>query len=141
MILIEQLLTTKGRDIWSISPDATALEAIRLMEEKQVGALPVMEDGKLLGIISERDYVRRVVLKGIADTTPVRSIMTSKVRYAEPGQTVSHCMALMTEKRVRHLPVMSEGKMLGMISIGDLVKAMIVHQQHTIEELERYITG
>lgn len=141
MILIEQLLDTKGRDIWSISPDDTALEAIRLMEEKQVGALTVMEGEKLLGIISERDYVRRVVLKGVAETTPVKSIMTSKVRYAEPGQTVSHCMALMTEKRVRHLPVMSEGKMLGMISIGDLVKAMIVHQQHTIEELERYITG
>lgn len=141
MILIEQLLNNKGSDVWSISPDASAFDAIRLMEEKQVGALPVMEDGKLLGIISERDYVRRIVLKGIPETTPVTMIMTSKVRYAQPGQTVSHCMALMTEKRVRHLPVMSEGNILGMISIGDLVKAMIAHQQHTIEELERYITG
>jgi CBS domain-containing protein len=141
MILIQQLLDTKGREIWSISPEASALDAIRLMEEKQVGALPVMKDGELEGIISERDYVRRVVLKGLPQSTPVRDIMTARVRYAEPGQTLNHCMTLMTEKRVRHLPVMSDGKMLGMISIGDLVKAMIVHQQNTIEELERYITG
>jgi CBS domain-containing protein len=141
MILIEQLLDNKGREIWSISPDESALDAIRLMESKQVGALPVIKDGKLEGIISERDYVRRVVLKGLPESTPVKQVMTQRVRYAEPGQTLNHCMALMTEKRVRHLPVISEGKILGMISIGDLVKAMIVYQQHTIEELERYITG
>jgi CBS domain-containing protein len=141
MILLQRILDTKSREIWSISPNHSALDAIRLMEEKQVGALPVLENGSLVGIISERDYVRRVVLKGCPETTPVKEIMTSKVRYAEPDQTVSHCMALMTEKRVRHLPVMSEGKILGMISIGDLVKAVIVDQQHTIEELERYITG
>jgi CBS domain-containing protein len=141
MILIEQLLEAKGKEIWSVSPDDSALDAIRLMAEKQVGALPVMDGEKLAGIFSERDYARRVVLEGRSDSTPVHQVMTTRVRYAEPNQTINHCMALMTNKRIRHLPVLKDGKMLGIISIGDLVNALIDHQQHTIEELERYITG
>lgn len=141
MIKIDQLLDNKGRDIWSVPPEATVLDAIKMMAEKGAGALMVMEKGKLRGIFSERDYARRVLLQGRSEDTPVSEVMTSKVAYARPDQSVRQCLALMTEKRFRHLPVMNGDTLLGVISIGDLVKSVIEEQQHTIEELERYITG
>lgn len=138
---IEQLLQSKGGDVYCVHPDESVISAIRLMADKGIGAVPVIKNGKLLGIFSERDYARRIVLTGRAEITPVYRVMTTPVRYAEPGQTIEHCMALMTEKRLRHLPVLEDGQLRGIISIGDLVKAVIQDQQHTIEELERYITG
>lgn len=138
---IEQLLQSKGDHVHCVHPDDSVIAVVRLMAEKSIGAVPVVENGKLLGIFSERDYARRIVLTGRADITPVYRVMTSPVRYVEPGQTIEHCMALMTEKRMRHLPVLEDGQLRGIISIGDLVKAVIQDQQHTIEELERYITG
>ncbi len=142
MNTIHQLLSTKGNTVWSIHPEATVLDAIRLMAEKQVGALLVIDDDKPVGMISERDYARQVILKGRAsNTTPVSDIMTKRVTYVPIEQTVQHGLALMTEKRIRHLPVMEDGKVVGVISIGDLVKTIITEQQLTIEELERYIAG
>lgn len=142
MNTIHQLLSAKGDTVFSIHPDATVLDAIRLMAEKQIGALLVMEGEKLVGMISERDYARQVILKGRAsDTTPVRDIMTDRVIYAPIEQTVQKCLSIMTEKRIRHLPVMDDGKVVGVVSLGDLVKTIIVEQQLTIEELERYIAG
>ncbi len=115
---------------------------MKLMAEKEVGALMVMEGAKLVGIISERDYARKVILQGRSSrTTQVKEIMTTRVVYAQPEQHIEECMALMTEKRVRHLPVMEEGQLLGVISIGDLVKSIIAEQKFIIEQLERYING
>lgn len=142
MKTIGHLLDAKGRDIWSVSPDASVLEAIELMAEKEVGALVVMEDARPVGIVSERDYARKVILKGRSSKAcRVAEIMTARVIYAEPGQSVEECMALMTERRVRHLPVMDEGRLVGVISIGDLVKAIIAEQKFIIEQLEQYISG
>lgn len=142
MNTLHQLLSAKGDDVFSINPDATVLDAIKLMAEKQIGALLVMEGDKLVGMISERDYARQVILKGRAsNTTPVRDIMTPRVIYAPAEQTVQKSLSIMTEKRIRHLPVMEDGKVIGVISLGDLVKTIITEQQLTIEELERYIAG
>ncbi len=137
-----ELLDNKGHDIWSISPERSVYEAIEMMAAREVGALMVMEGDRVVGVISERDYARKVIIKGRSSRkTRVSDVMTSRVVYAQPGQTVGECMALMTDKRVRHLPVMDQGRLLGVISIGDLVKAIIAEQQFTIEQLERYISG
>lgn len=141
MKLVKQILDSKGRDIWFIHPDDSVLELIKLMAEKEVGALPVMEDRRLVGIVSERDYARKVILKGRSSKqTPVKDIMTTNVLCAQPEQTVEECMALMTEKRVRHLPVVEAERVVGMLSIGDLVKVIIADQRYMIEQLEHYIT-
>jgi len=142
MNTINQLLSAKGNEIWSIHPDATVYDAIHLMAEKKIGALLVMEANKLVGVISERDYARQVILKGRAsDSTAVSEIMTSRVIYAPPEQTIEQSLALMTEKRVRHLPIVDQDRVVGVISMGDLVKAIIAEQRLTIEQLERYIAG
>ena len=142
MKTVEQILDAKGSDIWSIAPDASVLEAIRLMAEKEVGALLVMAGEKPVGIVSERDYARKVILKGrSSQETPIKDIMTTNVVCASPGQSIEECMALMTAKRIRHLPIMDGERLCGMLSIGDLVKAVIAEQKLVIKELERYISG
>ena len=139
---VSDVLKVKGTDVWSIGPDASVLEAIKLMTEKQVRALVVLDGKKVVGIISETDYMRKVVLEGRrSEDTQVRTIMTSRVAYAQPDQPINECMIVMTEKRIRHLPVMDDSKLIGMISIGDVVKSIIDDQQYTIGLLERYITG
>jgi CBS domain-containing protein len=142
MNTVNQLLHGKGHDIWSIGPDDSVYDAIHLMAEKGIGALVVLQDESPVGIISERDYARQVILKDRSSReTLVKEIMSDKVVYADPHQTVDECLAVMTEKRIRHLPVMDGGKMLGLISMGDLVKVIIAEQKLTIDQLERYITG
>jgi len=142
MKLVQHLLDNKGRDIISISPDASVLDAIKLMADKGIGALVVIDGGDLKGIVTERDYARKVIIKGRAsDTTPVADIMTVEVITASSQQTVNECMAMMTSKKCRHLPVVDDGELVGMISIGDLVQAIIADQQEEIEQLEHYISG
>ena len=142
MKTIKRLLEAKGYDIWSIAPDASVYEAIKLMSDKNVGALLVLESGKLIGVISERDCTRRVILNGRAPKdTKVREVMTSDVIYILPDQTVEECMALMTAKRVRHLPVLADDQLIGIVSIGDLVKDIISEQEFMIQQLEHYIKG
>ncbi len=142
MLNVEQILRNKGRQFWFIAPDAMVYDALALMAEKDVGALLVIEDGNLVGIISERDYARKVILTGKSSLrTPVRDIMTEQVTTVRPDTTVEQCMAVVTEQRIRHLPVMSEGAVLGVVSIGDLVKATIESKDFTIQQLEGYITG
>jgi CBS domain-containing protein len=139
---VSAILTHKGSAVWSIAPNATVFDAIQLMADKNVGALPVLENGKLVGIISERDYTRKVILKGKSSKeTPVRDIMTLELVTAHPGDSISQCMQVMTEKRVRHLPVMEGVEMVGLVSIGDLVRRIISAQTATIDNLEKYITG
>ena len=141
MANVKQLLQAKGHDIWSVGPEDSVYDAIELMANKGVGALVVMEGDSLVGVLSERDYARKVELQGRSSRgTKIKEIMTSRVVYARPEQTVEECMALMTDKRIRHLPVMDGDEMLGVISIGDLVKAIIEEQQHVIEQLEQYIS-
>lgn len=140
MTLVSHLLDRKGRALFSIEPEAPVLEAIRMMAERHVGALLVMRGSELAGILSERDYARKVVLLGRSSAeTPVRQIMTSSVITVSPDNSVQDCMRLMTEHHIRHLPVIEGGRIVGMISIGDLVKAVIEDQQQTIEQLESYI--
>lgn len=142
MTRVKDILDVKGREIWSIGPDASVYDAMKHMADKGVGSLMVMESGKLIGLISERDYARKVILKGRSSrTTQVREIMTADVLYAQPEQNIEECMALMTEKRVRHLPVIEQDRLVGVISIGDLVKSIITEQKFVIEQLERYIKG
>ena len=139
---ILQVLDSKGRDIWSITPDDSVLHAIKVMAKRGVGALLVMQDDDLVGIVSERDYARRVILEGKSSKkTAVSEIMSANVSCIRPDQTVEEAMALMTDKRIRHLPVVEDGSVVGVISIGDLVKSIIADQQSTIDELQRYITG
>lgn len=139
---VSDLLENKGNEVWSIGPDVFVYDAIKLMAEKGVGALMVMDDSKVVGIISERDYARKVILMGHSSReTQIKDIMTTRVVYARPDQTVEECMALMTEKHIRHLPIMEGEQLIGVISIGDLVKAIIAEQQFTIEQLEKYISG
>jgi CBS domain-containing protein len=136
------ILSHKGSAVWSIAPNEMVFEAIKLMADKNVGALPVLETGELVGIISERDYTRKVILKGKSSKdTPVRDIMTQEPVTVHTSDTVSECMQLMTEKRVRHLPVMDGTKIVGLVSIGDLVRRIISAQTATIDNLEKYITG
>jgi CBS domain-containing protein len=142
MIKIGQLLSAKGHDAWSISPDAPVFDALELMAEKDIGALLVLENEKLVGIISERDYARKVILKGKSSiNTPVREIMTSEVITIQKEQTIENCMELMTNHRIRHLPVYEGNNLIGVISIGDVVKTIISQQEFLIEQMEQYITG
>ncbi len=139
---VKDILEVKGRNVWSIEPGASVYDAMKLMADKGVGALMVMEGAKVAGVISERDYARKVILEGRSSrTTQVREIMTGHVLYAEPEQNIEECMALMTGKHIRHLPVMEEGRLVGVISIGDLVKSIISEQKFIIEQLERFISG
>ncbi|HKA32792.1 MAG TPA: CBS domain-containing protein [Candidatus Binatia bacterium] len=139
---VSDILSTKGRNVWSIAPGDSVFDAMKLMAEKGVGALIVREDERVVGVISERDYARKVILEGRSSpTTEVREIMTAHVLYAGLEQTIEECMAVMTDKRVRHLPVLEQGRLIGVISIGDLVKAIISEQQFRIEQLEQYIKG
>jgi CBS domain-containing protein len=142
MQTVDQLLQAKGNQIFSVAPHESVLRAIEIMATRYVGALLVMNEGSLLGIISERDYARKVILKNRSShDTPVSDIMTSPAISVTPEDTVHHCMELMTEKRFRHLPVMKAGRVVGMLSIGDLVKAVIQDQTEHIQQLERYIAG
>ena len=142
MKTVRQLLQSKGNDIWSVSPGTSVLDALKLMAEKNIGALLVLESGRLVGIFSERDYARKVILRGKASrSTRVREIMSRKVVYVRPEQGTEECMGIMTQKRIRHLPVMEGGDLAGMISIGDVVKSIISEQEFTIRQLERYISG
>jgi CBS domain-containing protein len=142
MAKVKDILALKGQSVWSVALDASVYDAMKLMAEKGIGALMVMQGEKLVGIISERDYARKVILQGRSSrTTQVREIMTSHVLYAQPEQNIEECMAVMTDKRVRHLPVFDEGRLLGVISIGDLVKSIITEQKFMIEQLEKYISG
>jgi CBS domain-containing protein len=139
---VAQLLEDKGSDVWTIRPDASVFEAIEMMAEKGIGALVVMEGNTIVGLVSERDYARSVVLKGRASrATPIREIMARRVICARPTQSIKECMALMTDKRVRHLPVVDGDRLCGLVSIGDLVKAIIIEQQFIIEQLEHYISS
>jgi CBS domain-containing protein len=143
MLRVKHLLARKGRDIWSVDSDEPVLEAIQIMADRHVGALPVLREGQLVGVISERDYARKVTLLGRSSAeTPVWQIMSSPVIMVGPEDAVRRCMELMTERRIRHLPVVDEsGAMIGMISIGDLVRGVIEEQQETIEQLEKFIAG
>jgi CBS domain-containing protein len=142
MKLVKHLLDSKGHDVLSIAPGDSVLDAIKLMAEKGIGALIVMDGGALAGIVTERDYARKVILKGrSSDETPVKDIMTSGARTTTVDQTVDSCMNMMTDKRIRHLPVIDGDNVIGMVSIGDLVKAIIADQKEEIEQLEQYITG
>jgi CBS domain-containing protein len=139
---VRDILQAKAPDVWSIGPDALVYDAMKLMADKAIGALLVMDGNKLVGIISERDYARKIILQGRSShSTQVREIMTSRVVYTEPERNIDECMALMTDKRIRHLPVLESGAVSGVISIGDLVKAIIAEQKFIIEQLERYITS
>lgn len=138
----EILKSKPDHAVYTIASTATVLDAVTLMARKGIGALLVMDHEKIVGIVTERDYARKVILLGRASKeTPVRVIMTSEVMYVCPGHTSEECMALMTENRVRHLPVMDDGRLVGLLSIGDLVKDIISEQRFTIEQLEHYIRG
>jgi len=142
MITVRDILHGKENQIWSVSPDSTVFDALKLMAEKNVGALLVLDGKKIAGMFSERDYARKVILKGKASKkTSVEEIMTSEVTTVRPGQSVEECMALMTDKRIRHLPVLEGNKLAGLISIGDVVKAIISDREFIIKQLENYITG
>jgi len=140
MATVKQILEGKGYQVWTITADQTVYNALRLMGEKEIGALAVVEGGTLVGILSERDYARKVVLQGkTSRETLIREIMTSPAISIRPDQSVAECMTLMTDRRVRHLPVLDNSKLIGMISLGDLVKSVIDEQQFTIQQLEGYI--
>ena len=142
MLRVRYLLAFKPKSVWTIGSEAPVLEAIQLMADKHIGALPVLRGEELIGIVSERDYARKVILLGRSSSdTPVWQIMTSEVVTVSPDEAVHRCMEIMTERRIRHLPVVDKDKLIGIISIGDLVKAVIEEQAQTITQLERYIAG
>ena len=142
MATVEKLLQVKGNKTWTITPQATVYAAVQLMSDKNVGALMVMEARKPVGIFTERDYARKLILKGkSSQTTTVRELMTVEVLYVEPRNSIEDCMQLMTNKRVRHLPVLAEGELIGIVTIGDVVKQIISDQESTIAQLEKYIQG
>jgi CBS domain-containing protein len=142
METVRHMRKAKGHGVWTVAPDSTVYDALTIMADKDVGALLVVENGEVVGIISERDYARSVVLKGKSSKeTLVRDIMTARVVYVRPDNTIDECMALMTHKRIRHLPVMEGNRLAGVISIGDVVKTIISEQQFRIEQLENYIMG
>jgi len=142
MIAVRDILQRKGNQVWSVAPDSTVYDALMLMAEQNVGALLVLDGEKIVGIFSERDYARKIILKGKASKeTSVEEIMTSEVTTVHPAQFVEECMALMTDKRIRHLPVLEGEKLAGLISIGDVVKAIISDREFIIKQLESYITG
>ncbi len=139
---VSAILARKGSDLWFIAPTKTVYEAIKLMSEKGVGALPVMQDGRLVGMVTERDYTRKVMLRGKSSReTPVLEIMTDTLVSANPADSVGECMETMTERRIRHLPVVQDGQLIGIVSIGDLVKWIISAQDATIDQLTKYVFG
>lgn len=142
MHTVREILEKKGKEVWTINPDTMVVQALSIMAERNIGALLVMDAQGVAGIFSERDYARKVALKGkSSDDTAVREVMSTEVITIQPGQSVRDCMQLMTERHIRHLPVEEGGSVQGMISIGDVVKAIISEQQTTIRHLEQYITG
>lgn len=142
MLRVKHLLARKGNDVWSVDAEEPVLEAIQIMADRHVGALPVLSNDALVGVISERDYARKVVLLGRSSAeTPVWEIMSAPVVTVTPEHGVRECMQIVTDRRIRHLPVVEDGRMVGVISIGDLVRAVIEEQQETIQQLERFISG
>ena len=142
METVNLILQSKGTAVWSVAPHTSVYEALELMAQKDIGAVLVMDGDRLAGIFSERDYARKLALQGrSSQETPVREVMTSEVYTVRPGQSTDECMALMTDRHVRHLPVVDQGKVIGVISIGDVVKAIISKQEFHIEQLENYIYG
>jgi CBS domain-containing protein len=140
MKTVQQLLESKRYSVVSVTPSTTVLDALKVMADKEIGAVIVIDDGHLVGIFSERDYARKVVLQGKSSKdTPVREIMTEKVVCVRPEQTIEDCMGLMTDKRIRHLPVLEHKKVIGVISIGDVVKEMLSEKEFVIKQLESYI--
>ena len=141
MKTVKRVLEAKGREIYSTTPDTTVFDALEEMAERNVGALIVLDDGEVVGIFSERDYARKIILLGRSSReTPVRDIMTTRVVYARPDLSLEECLALMTDKRIRHLPVMEDDELVGVVSIGDLVKGIIQEQRFIIEQLEGYVS-
>jgi CBS domain-containing protein len=142
MITVGQLLDNKGHDLYCVAPEEPVLRAMEIMATREVGALLVMDRGEMVGVISERDYARKVILMNRSSRdTPVRDIMSSPVLSVVPEDTIYHCMEIMTARRIRHLPVVRGGKVLGVLSIGDLVKAVLQDQSEQIQQLQRYIAG
>lgn len=142
MMTVKDVLAEKGTNVWTISPEAKVLDALKLMAEKDVGALAVTFKKSLVGILSERDYARKIVLQGKSSLdTQVKDIMTTRVYYVAPDTTTQECMAVMSKNRIRHLPVIQDEKLAGIISIGDIIKAIITQQKVAIDHLENYIMG
>lgn len=142
MKTLKRVLADKGNQVYSIGPDATVFEALTEMAKREVGALIVLEGEAVVGIFSERDYARKIILHGKSSReTTVREIMTDRVVYANPEMTLDECLAVMTDKRIRHLPIMRENELLGVVSIGDLVKGIIDEQRFVINQLESYVSG
>ncbi len=142
MKLVSDILNSKGHEIWAVKPDDTVFDSLQLMADKGIGALLVMNGDKLVGIVTERDYARKVILEGKSSkNSTVKEVMTTKVLCVSPERTVAECMALMTDKRARHLPVLDHKHVVGVVSIGDLVKALISEQQILIDQLQHYISG
>lgn len=141
MITLQQFLQDKGAGTWSVSGGTTVFDALKLMAEKNVGALLVIDEGKIHGIVTERDYARKVDLAGRSSKTTLVKIMTERVVYVRPDESIEDCMALMTEKHFRHLPVIDQGAIIGLISIGDVVRIVISKQKFIIAQLENYISG
>jgi len=139
---VKDILQAKGDQVWAVPPDATVFDALKLMADKNIGSVLVMEDGRLVGILSERDYARKVILHGrTSHDTPVSEIMTAEVKTISPDEPIDACMALMTERHIRHLPVVADEKVIGLISIGDVVKAIIEDQAFMLDQMEAYIAG
>jgi CBS domain-containing protein len=142
MTTVGNVLQSKGREIWSIAPEALVFDALKVLAEKNVGALLVMDGRELVGVFSERDYARKIALRGESSHTAiVKNVMSTDVIYVEPGQSIEQCMALMTARHIRHLPVVEGTEVVGVISIGDTVKALISERENMIKQLENYITG
>lgn len=142
MSTVQQILDEKGNDVYAVDPDDMVFDAVKLMADKGIGAALVMDGDKLVGIVTERDYARKIILEDRASKdTPVKDVMTKKVLCVSPERTVDECMALMTDKRSRHLPVVDNKRVVGVLSIGDLVKAVISEQKVLIDQLQHYITG
>ncbi len=142
MITVREMIRKKGGDVWSVIPEATVLDALKLMAERNAGAVLVIGDGKVMGILSERDCVRKLDLQGrAARETKVKDVMTTKVLYVEGGQSLDECVAIMIDKNIRHLPVYDEDKLIGLISVRDALKEMVDYQKFMISQLEHYITG
>jgi CBS domain-containing protein len=142
MRTVRDILQGKGTEVWSIAPETTVIDALKLMAEKNIGAVLVLDEDRVVGVLSERDYARKVTLQGrTSKDTAAREIMSGRVVGVEPQHTVEECMALMTDRRIRHLPVVEGGEVIGVVSIGDIVKAIISEQEFLIDQLERYITG
>ena len=141
MTIVRQILQTKGYDVYSVPPQATILDALKEMERRGIGAVLVMSGDKVQGIFSERDYARRVVLKGLDVSAPVEQVMTKVVYYVSPAESVDECMAQMADKKIRHLPVVEDGKVVGLISVGDVVNTIMTDQKSLIQGMENYILG